>query len=203
MKIMQVKIYILLLLVVPVLYSCSTPRSVSTKYYEKHEPELDKIEVLYKELYKVKPFSLQFTNKNFDEVAVEIMTDSIKYVYTLGINEPRLNDTLRKYGMNVKGTGDLISRMRAVKCTWINTLDYNSETGLQSLVFMSIRQLSANLPFVPPKYYILAYFNKPQYYDLDGRLLTGRRLRKTSKINGDVFWRINDKVSYTVSTSFR
>jgi hypothetical protein len=203
-KIMQVKPrYILLLVFVTVLCSCGTPRSISTKYYERHEPELDKIEVMYKELYKLKPFSLQFTNKKFDEVAIEIMTDSIKYVYTVGINEPRLNDTLRKYGMNVKGTADLIRRMKSIKCTWINNLDYNSETGIQSLVFMSIRQVSANLPFVPPKYYILAYFNKPQYYDSEGRLLTGRRLRKTSKINGDVFWRINDKVSYTVSSSFR
>lgn len=200
---MQVKAFILFVAVSSVLLSCSTPRSVSTKYYQKHETELDKIETVYKQLYKLKPFSLQFTNKNFDEVALEIMTDSIKYVYTFLINEPRLNDTLRKYGMNLKGTADLISRMKAVKCTWINNLDYNSETGMQSLVFMSIRQLSANLPFVPPKYYILAYFNKPQYYDSEGRLLTGRRLRKTSKINGDVFWRINDKVSYTVSSSFR
>ncbi len=203
MKPMQVKAFILFVVVSSVLLSCSTPRSVSTKYYQKHETELDKIETVYKQLYKLKPFSLQFTNKNFDEVALEIMTDSIKYVYTFLINEPRLNDTLRKYGMNLKGTADLISRMKAVKCTWINNLDYNSETGMQSLVFMSIRQLSANLPFVPPKYYILAYFNKPQYYDSEGRLLTGRRLRKTSKINGDVFWRINDKVSYTVSSSFR
>lgn len=200
---MQVKAFILLLIASSVLLSCSTPRSVSTKYYQKHENELDKIETVYKQLYKLKPFSLQFTNKNFDEVALEIMTDSIKYVYTFLINEPRLNDTLRKYGMNLKGTADLISRMKAVKCTWINNLDYNTETGIQSLVFMSIRKLSANLPFVPPKYYILAYFNKPQYYDSEGRLLTGRRLRKTSKINGDVFWRINDKVSYTVSSSFR
>lgn len=200
---MQVKAFILFVAVSSVLLSCSTPRSVSTKYYQKHETELDKIETVYKQLYKLKPFSLQFTNKNFDEVALEIMTDSVKYVYTFLINEPRLNDTLRKYGMNLKGTADLISRMKAVKCTWINNLDYNSETGMQSLVFMSIRQLSANLPFVPPKYYILAYFNKPQYYDSEGRLLTGRRLRKTSKINGDVFWRINDKVSYTVSSSFR
>jgi hypothetical protein len=201
---MQVKIsYILFLVTMAVLCSCGTPKSISTKYYEKHEPELDKIEAIYKGLYKVKPFSLQFTNKKFDEVALEIITDSIKYVYTVGINEPRLNDTLKKYGMNVKGTADLISRMKAIKCTWINNLDYNSETGMQSLVFMSIRQLSANLPFVPPKYYILAYFNKPQYYDNEGRLLTGRRLRKTSKINGDVFWRINDKVSYTVSSNFR
>lgn len=195
--------YTFFISIIILLCSCSTPRSVSTKYYEKHEPELDKIETIYKELYKQKPFSLQFTNRKFNEVALEIMTDTLKYVYTVGINEPRLNDTLRKYGMNVKGTADLISKMKAVKCTWINNLDYNTETGIQLLVFMSIRKLSANLPFVPPKYYILAYFNKPQYYDSEGRLLTGRRLRKTSKINGDVFWRINDKVSYTVSTSFR
>ncbi len=200
---MQVKGYQLLLVVVLVVCSCSTSKSVSTNYYQKHGPALDNIEALYKGLYKQKPFSLQFTNKNFDEIALEIMTDSIKYVYTFGTNESRLNDTLRKYGINQKGTADLISRMKAVKCTWINNMDYNSEAGLQSLVFMSIRELSANLPFIPVKYYILAYFNKPQYYDKEGRLLTGRKLRKTSKINGDFFWRINDKVSYTVSTSFR
>jgi hypothetical protein len=201
---MQVKAtYILIVVIVCVLCSCGSPKSISIKYYYRHEPALDKIESVYKNLYRVQPFSLQFTNRKFNEIAIEIMTDSLKYVYAFGIDEPRLNDTLRKYGMNTAGTADLISRMKAVKCTWINNLDYNSETGMQRLVFMSIRQLTANLPFVPPKYYILAYFNKPQYYDKDGRLLTGRMLRKTSKINGDVFWRINDKVSYTVSGSFR
>ena len=57
--------------------------------------------------------------------------------------------------------------------------------------------------FVNKKYYILTYFQQPQYFDSEGRLLVGRRRRHIRKINGDVYHRINDRVCYTISDRFR
>jgi hypothetical protein len=53
------------------------------------------------------------------------------------------------------------------------------------------------------KYYILTYFPQPQYYDDEGRLLVGRRLRRIRKINAETYRRVTDKVAYTISDRFR
>jgi len=165
---------------------------------------LNSIETSYKIFYRQKPFALQFTDRTFKTVSIDIMTDSLKYVYVFGLNEKeRMNDTLLKYGLNLSGVRKLITEMKSIKCTWINNLDYYVDAKKRDMIFMSIRQKSLNLPFVSPKYYILAYFATPQYFDEQGRLLDGRKLRRLRKIHGDIFQRINDKVCYTVSKSFR
>jgi hypothetical protein len=68
---------------------------------------------------------------------------------------------------------------------------------------MSIKPVALKAPFSYAKYYILTYFQQPQYFDAEGRLLERRKLRRLRKINGDIFKRINDKVCYTVSARFR
>jgi hypothetical protein len=183
--------------------SCSPSRKLVTSYYQQHSAALDKMEHDYKDLYQQKRFALQFTDKQFRQVSVEIITDTLKYVYVFGMNEPRLTDTLKKYGLNPTGVHDLINEMRAVHCTWINNLDYYTGLAKHYMVFMSIWKYDAKLSLTKPKYYILAYFNTRQYFDKEGRLLAGRRLRKVRKINEDIFWRINERVCYTISANFR
>jgi hypothetical protein len=184
--------------------SCGSPKHITTGYYAKNAAVLNSIEASYKELYKQKPFALQFTNKLFDEVSIDIITDSIKYIYVFGqADQQRMNDTLAKYGISKTGVDMLISQMRSIKCTWINNLDYYVDATRHNMIFMSIRQLKWNPPFIPPKYYILTYFSTPQYFDAEGRLVDKRKVKRLRKINGDIFYRINDKVCYTVSTSFR
>ena len=93
--------------------------------------------------------------------------------------------------------------MRTRECTWIDNLDYYTETNKHSLIYISLWPRRFNSPFVNKKYYILTYFQQPQYFDSEGRLLVGRRLRRIRKINGDVYHRINDRVCYTISDRFR
>jgi hypothetical protein len=184
--------------------SCSSAKNISTGYYSKNQKVLDNIEASYKELYGKKPFALQFTDKAFEAVSIDIITDSIKYVYAFGLNEnSRMNDTLKKYQLNTDGIATLITQMKQIKCTWINNLDYYVDGVRHNMIFMSIRQLKWNPPFIPPQYYILTYFSTQQYFDNEGRLLDKRKVRRLRKINGDIFHRINDKVCYTVSNSFR
>jgi hypothetical protein len=183
--------------------SCSSAKHIVTKYYTKNGAALDSIAASYKVLNRKKPFSLQFTNKHFNRISIDIITDSIKYVYAFDVEEPRFKDTLSKYGLNAAGITELVRGMQSVRCTWINNLSYNSGSGAEAVTFMSIRQVSTNYPFVPPKYYILIWFSRPQYFDSEGRLLTGRKLKQVRKINNDIFRRVNDKVCYTVSSSFR
>ena len=172
------------------------------KFYTQNKTTLDSIEQSYREQFKHKAFTLEFTDKFFDHVSVEIWTDTIKYIYEFSTVENRLNDTLSKYQVNVAAAHKLIQQMQSIHCIWINSLDYYIGKNKNSMIFISIRPRALNL-FSRKKYYIISYFNAPQYYDKDGTLMVNRKLRRARKINADIFHRINDKVAYTISDRFR
>jgi hypothetical protein len=157
------------------LASCTSSKIFSTDYYNKHEKTLTEIEQSYKKLYEQNRFSVGFTDRSFNDISLEIYTDSIKYIYEFSINEPRFLDTLKKFDLPAQGIVDLINKMKSIQCIWVNNLDY----------------------------YILTFYSQPQYFDEQGRLLSTRRQRKLRKINDDIFHRINDKVCYAVSERFR
>ena len=185
------------------LFASCSPKNISEKYYFQHEKVLDRIEESYKELYNQTPFSIAFTDKAFHTVSLDIITDSMKYIFEFGEGEERIADTLEKYGMNANRILQLINRMQEIRCTWINKFDYYVDEKKNSLIFMSIKPVVLKAPFSNKKYYILTYFTQPQAFDSEGRLLDKRRQRRLRKINGEIFHRINDKVCYTISAAYR
>ena len=193
---------VILFLPTLLLLSC-TPATNISKYYFKNQKILDNIQNSYKEQYRQRSFSIQFTDRSFKNVSIEIFTDTLKYIYEFTTSEGRMKDTLVKYSLSVPGITELISQMASVNCTWINNLDYYVAGKKEFLVYMSIRAKPFNYPFTNKKYYILTYFLQPQYYDADGILLDRRYRKKIRKINEDVFKRITDKVAYTISDRFR
>jgi hypothetical protein len=174
-----------------------------TNYYHKHRSTLDGMEQTYQQAYQKKPFSIEFTDRPFNRVSLELTTDTLTYIYEFAISESRMQDTLLKYGYDTLPVNNLIANMRSMECTWINHLDYYAEDTKHSLIYISLWPRTFNLPFVNKKYYILTYFSQPQYFDRNGDLMTGRRLRRIRKINGEVFKKINNKVCYTISAQFR
>ncbi len=182
--------------------SCS-PKNISSKYYYENEKVLDRIESNYKTLYPKGPFTVGFTDREFKTVSLEIIKDTLSYIYEFNIDEPRLADTLRKYKLNADKITGLIKEMNSIRCTWINQADFYVDEKKQSLIYMSIKPVSSNRPLTSAKYYVLTYFEQPQYYDKEGNLLDKRKVRRVRKINGDTFKRINSKVAYTISTTFR
>lgn len=181
---------------------CSCASKNITKYYFQNKNVLDSIEQSYKTQYQHKPFTIEFTDKTFQNLAVEIWTDSIKYIYDFNEADHRLNDTLLKYKLRTKEVYSLVRQMQSIQCTWVNNLDYYAGNIKHSMIFMSIRPRAINY-FARKKYYIITYFPAKQYYDKDGTLLVNRRLKKVRKINADVFHRITDNVAYTLSDRFR
>jgi hypothetical protein len=199
---MNKKIHILVLINIALLLaSCATTNI--KKYYSQNRITLDSISQTYRQQYTKGSFSILFTDKSFKHVSVEIATDTIKYIYEFETNEKRLGDTLIKYHLSVNEMEGLITAMRSIKCSWISNLDYYEDGNKNSLVYMSIRSKSWSFPLIDKKYYILTYYSQPQYYDSEGRLVDRRRRKHLRKINKDIFYRINDKVCYTVSDLFR
>src|ERR1700722_4313775 len=152
-----------------------------TNYYHKHRSTLDGMEQIYLNAYNTKPFSIEFTDRPFDHVSLELTTDTLTYIYEFAVGEPRLQDTLQKYGYDTAAINNLVTNMRSMECTWINNLDYYADETRHSLVYISLWPKRFNSPFVNKKYYILTYFAQPQYFDADGDLMTGRRLRHIRK----------------------
>lgn len=174
-----------------------------TNYYHKHKQTLDSIDESYKKAYQERAFSIEFTDRPFNHVSLELVTDTLTYIYEFGVDEKRMQDTLRKYQFDAPAINALITRMRSVNCTWVNNLDYYTGEKKQSLIYISLWPRIFNSPFVNKKYYILTYFSVPQYFDSEGNLLVRRRLKRIRKINGDTFKKINDRVCYTLSDRFR
>ena len=200
---MQLKQIISLISFVSILLSCSPSLNFPIKYYTQHEKQLVTIEHLYSTIYPVKPLAAAFTDKEFNHISLEMKTDSLRYVYEFSLQDTLMKDSLQKYGYDTTTVMQLIREMKQIKCTWINTLDYYVDGNKRLLTFMSIRNKSLDIPFAPEKYFILTFYKQPQYYDADGILLDKRNVRRIRKVNNEIFYRITDKVCYTLSAKFR
>ncbi len=184
------------------LFSCS-PKNISTKYYYQNEKVLNTIEESYKDLYKKGPFRVGFTDRNFETLSLEIITDTLSYIYEFTIDEKRLSDTLKAHNLNAEKITTLIKQMHDIRCTWISYSDYYLDEKKQTMILISIKPVALKSLFSYSKYYVLSYFPQPQYFDSAGRLLDKRKLRRLRKINGEVFKRINNKVCYSITGHFR
>ncbi|MFZ1786631.1 MAG: hypothetical protein WAU23_15595 [Ferruginibacter sp.] len=193
---------ILFLLIAGFFVSCS-PKNISSRYYFQNEKDLDQIEKSFRNSYRVHPFSIGFTSSDFRKVSVTVITDTLNYIYDFTVGEERLADSLTRYRLPAKDILSLIGNMQAIRCTWISNYDFYDDEKKRSLTFMSIKAVALKRPFKKAKYYVLTYFQQPQYFDSEGRLLDRKKLRRLRKINGEIFMRINDKVCYTVSERFR
>lgn len=185
-----------------VLCSCST-KIVSNNYYQEHKGTVDSIESHYEKLTKVQPFSLAFTDKEFNIVSLQMTSDTLTRIYEFNTNEKRLADTLIKYNYDTSGVFYLIRKMQLTKVTWINSFDYYVNDQPRQLIILSIKPVTIRYLFSPPKYIALAYFRTPQSFDDKGRLLDNRRTRLLRKIKGQVFYRITDRICYTITEKYR
>ncbi|MHA4806507.1 hypothetical protein ACX0G9_00300 [Flavitalea flava] len=182
---------------------CSCTSLNITRYYAKNQHKLDSIHETFKKANKQKHFSIEFTDRPFKRVSLELMTDTLTYIYEFGVDEKRMRDTLEKFGFDFPAIASLISQMQSLECTWVNQLDYYGEEQKYSLISVSLWPRGFNLPFVNKKYYILAYFPQRQYFDKKGTLLTGRRRKRIRQINSEIFTKLSDTVCYTLSDRFR
>jgi len=196
-------IYISALLFAWVLTSCSPSKKFTRGYYSINEAKMQSILQRYKKIYDGRPFSLEFKNEAQSRISIEIHTDSIKYIYNFKLDEPFLQDTLRKYDFDARAMNQLISDMQKTHCTWINNLDYYERRKKKYLVFLSVRDKKLDAFLSSEKYFTLVFFEQKQPVDEKGRLLDNDDRKKMRRINGEIFRRINDKVFYAVTGHFR
>jgi len=195
-------LFIILIICSMLATSCST-KIVSTNIYQEQKDNLNRIESRYEKLSPANPFSLAFTDKRFNIVSIEMISDTLTRIYEFNINERRLADTLIKYNYDTAGIYFLIRKMRETKVTWINSFDYYVNDQPQQLIILSLKPVTVRYIFSPPKYVALAYFRTTQFFDEKGRLLDSRRTKQVRKIKGQVFYKITDKICYTITEKYR
>src|SRR5688572_8201186 len=182
--------------------SCST-RIISNNYYQEKKETVDSIESRYEKLNARNPFAIAFTDKKLNIVSIEMISDTLTRIYEFNINEKRLADSLIKYNYDTTGIYYLIRKMQETKVTWINSVDYYVNDRPQQLIYLSIKPVTMRYLFSPPKYIALGYFRTPQAFDAEGRLLDNRRTKRVRKIKGQVFYKITDRICYTITEKYR
>lgn len=183
--------------------SCNHSRKFTQNYYSENEKTILAIHERFMRMYDEHPFSLELKDRYLNRIGLEIITDSIKYIYAFNINEPFLTDTLRKYGFDIAGMGDLIIDMQRAHCTWITNLDYYENRRKKELLFLSVRHRALESFLKPEKYFTMALFNEPQPLDDKKRLLDKEGVSQLRKINGKVYRSINGKTFYALADSYR
>lgn len=191
------------LLIISLLASSCSTKIISGNYYQEKKETVDSIESRYEKLNATKPFAIAFTDKKLNIISIEMISDTLTRIYEFKINEKRLFDTLKKYNYNTAGIYYLISKMQETKVTWINSVDYYVNDQPQQLIYLSIKPVTIRYLFSPPKYIALGYFRTAQAFDEKGRLLDNRRTNRVRKIKGQTFYKITDRICYTITEKYR
>lgn len=192
-----------LLVIFCMMQSCSTSVEFTGNYYKKNKQKLNAIQERYEKLYAQQPFQLDLKDKELTRIGVELLTDSIKYVYNFTLEDRSFIDTLEKYKLDIKEVSLLIGDMQDVQATWISKLDYFVNREQKYLIFLSVRHRKLTSLLKAERYFILAFFNNRQSYDKKGRLLDKDDQKRHRLINGQVFHRLNDQLFYAVMDRYR
>ena len=183
--------------------SCSTSLDFTGNYYTKNRAKLELIQERYEKLYTRQPFQLDLKDRELTRIGIELLTDSIKYIYNFTLTDRSFIDTLDKYNLDIKEMSLLISDMQEVQATWISKLDYFQNRERKYLVFLSVRHRKLHSLLKPERYFTLAFFNNDQSYDKKGRLLDKDDQKRHRLINGEIFHRLNNKLFYAVMDRYR
>jgi hypothetical protein len=197
---LKISIYFLL---ITGLVACSYSKKFSQEFFIENQAMLQSIKQRYRDNYKERPFSLEIKDKDFQRIGLEILTDSVRYIYDFHLDDPALVDTMIKYQFNVEFMQSLIEDMRQTHCTWLTNLEYYENLKKQQLVFLSIRDRRLESLLKKDKYFTLAFFENRQPFDEKGRLLDRANRKELRKINGAVFFRMKDDIAYAMSSDFR
>lgn len=194
---------IFLLVIAMLAASCNHSRKFTQTYYSENEQSILSIRDRFNRIYSQHPFSLELKDKYLQRIGLEIITDSIKYIYAFNLNESYLTDTLRRYGFDIREMGDLILDMQRAHCTWITNLDYYEKYEKKELLFLSVRHKALESSMKPEKYFTMVLFNQDQPMDEKNRLLDREGLSQFRKINGKVYRSINKRTFYAVTDMYR
>ena len=161
----RLKVVLIFCVAMILLSSCSVSKTYPKEYYAQHKTTMEEMESLYTNITKEKLIAIAFYDLEFSDISLEFKTDTVRYIYDFYYGEKRMNDSLFKFGYDTTLVQRLIKDMRAIGCSWINTLDYYVDGNKRLLLFMSapVKQFSLVPLLRKRKYYLFNFYAQPQY----------------------------------------
>src|SRR5215207_6079536 len=92
--------HILIISIIAFCTSCTTTTHFTSKYYNDNKEMLGSIRDRYRSSYADKPFSIEFEDNTFRHISFEILTDTMRYIYSFDLDHTDFSDTLTKYNYN-------------------------------------------------------------------------------------------------------
>ena len=164
----------------------------SASYYLKHKTEITEILNSYHILYNQQPFSCGFTDRSYKYFVMQIITDTVRYIYNTEMNKAALYKVLGQVHYDTTRLRSMANQMKAMKLLWMDKTSFWIHEKEEIVTFLSFKSVAVEAPFSENKYYILLF--------TDMRLDIPE-LRERLK-RGDLV-RVEDKVYFMIGNQFR
>jgi len=164
----------------------------SASYYLKHKQEITDILNNYHALYNKQPFSCGFTDRSYKYFVMQIMTDTVRYIYNTELNKATLYKAVKLVRYDTARLSLMMNQMKNIKLLWMDKTSFWVNEKEEIVTFLSFKSVAVEQPFTENKYYILLFTD--QRLDIP-------ELRERLK-KGDLA-RIEDKVYFMIGNQYR
>lgn len=192
-QVKRISMYIICCILVAFLASCaSTSTRKTADYYRQNEQAIKEIRKLYDTLYRQQPFASGFTDKSCKYYVLQVMTDTLRYIFDTEHNERKLYETVLRFQYDTAMLRQLAMKMKTLKCLWLARAPVYSETKSDTVEYLSFKSVSVDKPFEENKYYVLIF--------LDHQIVSPEAEARVRK--GDLV-KIDELVYFTIGSKYR
>jgi hypothetical protein len=171
--------------------SCAASKEKKTgKYYYENEKDIQEIISLYKGLYNHQPFSLGFSDRSYEHVGMDIITDTVRYAIDNLQSMDIFREAVYLFNYDTVSIRKLYKKMYDIKCIWVGTTDTYYKGKKENVIFLTFRSVRFGNPFLDRKYYSLVIFD-PKFINEE----TDRIIREDGfkKVKNEIYFKIGEK----------
>jgi hypothetical protein len=171
--------------------ACAASKEKKTdKYYFEHEQEIQEIISLYKSLYKHQPFSLGFSDRSYEHIGMDIITDTVRYAIDNLQSMQIFREAVYAFEYDTVAIRNLYRKMYDIKCIWVGTTDIYYKGEKEDVIFLTFRSVRFGNPFLDRKYYTLVIFD-PRFINAE----TDRLIREVGykNVKNEIYFSIVEK----------
>jgi hypothetical protein len=186
---MKTVLYIFFICLIQI--SCSVSKEKkSAKYYFENEKKIQEILALYKGLYRQQPFSLGFSDRSYEHIGMDIITDTVRYALHNEQNMDLFREAVYGFKYDTIALRQMYIKMYDIKCIWVGTADFYYEGKQEEIVFMSFRSVRFGNPFLDRKFYNLVLFDPALMNENNRKLIEAAGFKK---IENEIYFKIMGK----------
>jgi hypothetical protein len=171
--------------------SCAASKEKKTdKYYYENEKDILEIVSLYKGLFNHQPFSLGFSDRSYDHIGMDIITDTVRYAVDNLQSMDKFREAVYLFKYDTVSIRKLYLKMYAIRCIWVGTTEIFYKGQKEDVMYLTFRSVRFGSPFLDRKYYTLAIFD-PRFINEE----TDRLIREAGykKVKNEIYFNIIEK----------